>query len=78
MAVINKDLDPSTQSVLTTLPSVNCTGAAVFAPNVAYTPSIASQPRTCLCFINYSGFMKRVGPKVAAKRRNIPLVEQAF
>ena len=78
MAVINKDLDPSTQSVLTTLPSVNCTGAAVFAPNVAYIPSIASQPRTCLYFINYSGVIKRVGPKVAAKRRNIPLVEQAF
>jgi len=81
VAVIHKDLilvlDPSSQSVLATLPSVNCTGAAVFAPNAAYTPSDASQPRTCLYFINYSGVMKRVGPKLAAKRRNTPLVEQA-
>jgi len=81
LAVIHKDLllvlDPSTQTVLASLPSVNCTGAAVFAPNAAFTPNDPSQPRTCLYFINYSGVMKRVGPKLAVKRRKTPLVEQA-
>jgi len=81
LAIIHKDLllivDPSTCSILASLPSVNCTGAAVFAPNAAYSAGDASQPRTCLYFMTYAGVMKRVGPRLETKIKNTPIVEQA-
>jgi len=80
LAVVHKNLililDPSSHSVLARLPDVNCTGAAVFGRNSAYSPNDPSQPQTCLYFMNYSGIMKRVGPKVRQSRPESRVVEQ--
>jgi NET1-associated nuclear protein 1 (U3 small nucleolar RNA-associated protein 17) len=77
LAVVHKDvimiLDPTSQTVLARLPDVNCTGAAVFAPNTT-----TADPVSCLYYVTYRGVVKRVGPRAGQVKQKTRLVEQKW